>query len=132
MASDGQGSSDDPVPDGSRGPEAPDGPGAAAEAGGAGGGPDDAAPGTGTTDATVGGQAPAAETAAPVVVHVAGEVRSPGVVELPAGSRVSDAVAAAGGPGPEADVGGINLARVLTDGEQVLVPRPGEQPAPVP
>lgn len=60
-------------------------------------------------------------TAAAIVVHVAGLVARPGIVELPAGSRVVDAIEAAGGATPEADLTPINLARVLTDGEQVLV-----------
>ncbi|MBK0421170.1 ComEA family DNA-binding protein [Leucobacter sp. CSA2] len=57
-----------------------------------------------------------------LLVHVVGEVARPGVVELPAGSRVSDALAAAGGPGPAAELGAVNLARPLVDGEQLLVP----------
>ncbi|TDC47849.1 ComEA family DNA-binding protein [Jiangella ureilytica] len=60
-------------------------------------------------------------TAVAIVVHVAGLVARPGIVELPAGSRVVDAIEAAGGATPEADLTPINLARVLTDGEQVLV-----------
>lgn len=66
---------------------------------------------------------------ATVVVHVVGAVAAPGVVRLPAGSRVTDAVAAAGGATAEADLAAVNLARVLTDGEQIVVPRPGD-PAP--
>ncbi|WP_253194991.1 ComEA family DNA-binding protein [Streptomyces sp. MP131-18] len=67
-----------------------------------------------------------APAAGSVVVDVAGEVREPGVYTLPAGSRVADAIEAAGGaPGDAAD--GLNRARVLVDGEQVLVD--GEQPA---
>ncbi len=58
-----------------------------------------------------------------VVVDVAGEVRHPGVCELPAGSRVIDALHAAGGLTHRGDTTSLNLARVLTDGEQVLVPR---------
>ena len=54
-----------------------------------------------------------------VVVSVAGKVRRPGLVRLPAGSRVDDAVRAAGGP--TASLGLLNLARRLVDGEQVLV-----------
>ncbi len=65
---------------------------------------------------------------ADVVIHVAGKVRRPGVVRLPAGSRVIDAVEAAGGALPKARLATVNLARVLTDGEQVLVGMPGSQP----
>jgi competence protein ComEA len=72
-----------------------------------------------------------APSLAGVVVHVVGQVAAPGLVELPAGSRVADAVQAAGGAGADADLARVNLARPLVDGEQVLVPRPGEQlPAP--
>ncbi len=59
--------------------------------------------------------------ASEVVVSVGGEVRTPGLVRLPAGSRVDDAVRAAGGPVDPAATGLLNLARVLVDGEQVLV-----------
>lgn len=62
-----------------------------------------------------------------LLVHVAGKVRQPGVVQLPAGARVIDAVEAAGGALPGADLSSLNLARPLTDGEQVLV---GVPPAP--
>lgn len=61
-----------------------------------------------------------------VVVHVAGKVRRPGIVTLPLGSRVADAVEAAGGARPRVDLSSVNLARVLVDGEQVLV---GEEAA---
>ncbi|GLU46387.1 DNA-binding protein [Nocardiopsis ansamitocini] len=72
-----------------------------------------------------------------VVVHVGGEVESPGVLTLPSGSRVADAIEAAGGIAPDADPGLLNLARPLVDGEQVLVavtPSPGVPlpPDPVP
>jgi competence protein ComEA len=63
-----------------------------------------------------------------VVVDVAGKVRSPGVLRLPAGSRVADALKAAGGTLRGADTTSLNLARLLVDGEQVLVGVP--QPAP--
>jgi competence protein ComEA len=53
-------------------------------------------------------------------------VGAPGVVELETGARVADAVDAAGGLLPDADVSRVNLARVLADGEQLHVPRPGE------
>lgn len=67
-----------------------------------------------------------------VFVHVVGEVKQPGVVRLAATSRVAEAVAAAGGLTARADVAGVNLARQVTDGEQIRVPRPGESVAPVP
>jgi competence protein ComEA len=63
-----------------------------------------------------------------VVVHVAGAVASPGVQRLPVGSRVIDAVDAAGGAFPDADLPRVNLAALLVDGQQVYVPKPGEQP----
>ena len=66
-----------------------------------------------------------------VAVHVAGRVRRPGLVRLPAGSRVHDAIRAAGGVTAGADLDAINLARKLTDGEQIRVPAPGD-PAPPP
>src|SRR5215218_6170636 len=66
-----------------------------------------------------------------VAVHVAGRVRHPGLVRLPAGSRVQDAITAAGGVTSGADLDAVNLARKLTDGEQVRVPGPGD-PAPPP
>jgi len=61
-----------------------------------------------------------------VVVDVTGQVVRPGLVRLPAGSRVADALAAVGGATPEADLGALNQARLLLDGEQIRVPRPGE------
>lgn len=56
-----------------------------------------------------------------LVVHVVGDVRRPGVVQLPAGARVADAVAAAGGLKRGGRLGATNLARLLTDGERVEV-----------
>jgi competence protein ComEA len=56
-----------------------------------------------------------------VVVHVAGLVRRPGLVRLPSGSRVADAVAAAGGVTRTRAADSVNLARVLVDGEQIVV-----------
>lgn len=84
--------------------------------------PDDA--GASTTESPDG----AAHASVSVVVHVAGAVAQPGVVELDAGARVADAVTAAGGPAVDAEVAAVNLARVLVDGEQVYVPRVGESP----
>ena len=59
---------------------------------------------------------------ADVIVHVAGAVARPGVYTLPGGSRVGDALTAAGGAGRRAVLDTLNLARPLTDGEQILVP----------
>ena len=56
-----------------------------------------------------------------VTVDVAGKVRRPGLATLPAGSRVADALDEAGGPRGRVDLSSLNLARVLVDGEQILV-----------
>jgi competence protein ComEA len=65
--------------------------------------------------------------AAPLVVSVSGKVHRPGLVEVPPGARVADALAAAGGALPGTDLSQLNLARRVSDGEQVAV---GVQPAP--
>jgi competence protein ComEA len=65
------------------------------------------------------GGAPSAGTL--VVVDVAGKVRKPGIVELPSGSRVVDALDAAGGAKHGVDTSTLNLARLLVDGEQIVV-----------
>ncbi|WP_377271483.1 helix-hairpin-helix domain-containing protein [Peterkaempfera sp. SMS 1(5)a] len=67
---------------------------------------------------------PSPGPAAVVVVDVAGRVRHPGLRTLPRGSRVADALRAAGGPVHGADTAGLNLARILADGEQILVGTP--------
>lgn len=64
-------------------------------------------------------------TPPPVFVHVAGWVKAPGVYELRQGDRVIDAVRAAGGAKRGAVLDALNLAAVLADGQQVLVPRKG-------
>ncbi|GAB7039935.1 hypothetical protein JCM9533A_37850 [Catenuloplanes niger JCM 9533] len=77
-----------------------------------------------------------ASPAAEVVVAVAGKVRSPGMVRLPAGARVADALAAAGGALPGVDTALLNPARKVTDGELIVVgvspppAAPGAPPAP--
>lgn len=71
-------------------------------------------------------RAPAPRAArAGLVVDVEGAVRRPGLVRLPAGSRVSDAVARAGGLTRKASRAGVNLAAPVSDGQQVLVPSGG-------
>ena len=98
-------------------------PGAAETQGPAAGSPDvEAVPSAGSLAARSGSPGAASE----VVVHVAGRVLHPGVVRLPGGSRVVDAVAAAGGVTAGADAARINLARPLVDGEQVFVLAEGE------
>lgn len=77
------------------------------------------------------GDAPDAASAtsgeeARIVVHVAGAVAEPGLVELPADARAGEAVDSAGGPVADADLSRVNLARPLTDGEQLYLPRIGE------
>lgn len=72
-------------------------------------------------------------TAAPampphVLVDVAGAVARPGVVRLPAGARVIDAIAGAGWTTHDADLVSINRAAVVRDGERIYVPRVGEVP----
>ena len=79
--------------------------------------------------------APTAATAAgqgTVTVDVAGRVHRPGVAVLPAGSRVVDALRKAGGARGRVDLSALNLARVLVDGEQILVGRPPGHDASVP
>jgi len=68
-----------------------------------------------------------AERAA-VYVHVAGAVRRPGLVRVPPGARVAEAVLRAGGPGRKADLTGVNLAAQVEDGQQVVVPAAGATP----
>ncbi|MET0955710.1 MAG: helix-hairpin-helix domain-containing protein [Cryobacterium sp.] len=63
-----------------------------------------------------------------VFVHVLGAVAHPGLFELHQGARVVDVVAAAGGLLPTADEAGLNLARLVSDGEQLYVPAQGEVP----
>jgi competence protein ComEA len=91
--------------------------------------PGDAVPaGTPVTPASTGSAAPspgdASSGSTPVVslvVHVLGAVRHPGLVDLPDRSRVQDALDAAGGLTRTADPGELNLAQLLTDGEQIVV-----------
>ena len=77
------------------------------------------------------GALPGATSAEPhgtgeLLVHVIGAVHAPGVVRLPTGSRVVDAIDAAGGACEDAQTDQLNLARPVTDGEQVRVPVTGE------
>ena len=69
---------------------------------------------------------PTTTTGAPLVIDVVGAVIHPGLLRLAPGSRVADAIAAAGGVSADADLAQVNQARTLADGEQVRVPRRGE------
>jgi competence protein ComEA len=73
-------------------------------------------------------EAPGGAERAGLYVHVAGAVRRPGLVKVPAGARVAEAVLRAGGPGRRADLTGVNLAAQVEDGQQVVVPVAGALP----
>ncbi|MFF2845789.1 helix-hairpin-helix domain-containing protein [Streptomyces sp. NPDC058001] len=94
------------------------GEGGGAEPGGGSGAEAGAVPGV-TAGGGAGGGA-----GAQIVVDVGGKVREPGLLRLPAGSRVADALEAAGGVRPGTDLVGVNQARLLVDGEQVVVGAP--------
>ena len=64
-----------------------------------------------------------------IVVDVKGDVLTPGLVTLPAGARVADAIAAAGGISPNANVTSLNLAERLSDGQMVIIGNSQSQPA---
>jgi competence protein ComEA len=65
-----------------------------------------------------------------LVIDVAGAVRRPGLYRLREGSRIDDAIAAAGGPTAKAQLDAVNLAAPIADGEQVVVPGRGVAGAP--
>lgn len=69
----------------------------------------------------------ATQPASEVLVYVSGAVQAPGVYRLSAAGRTQDALQAAGGPVPAADLDRVNLAEKLRDGAHILVPRVGEQ-----
>ncbi|WP_078629208.1 ComEA family DNA-binding protein [Streptomyces sp. 142MFCol3.1] len=80
---------------------------------------------TGTSpDASTGAPAPVGAAGSGIVVDVGGKVRNPGLQRLPAGSRVEDALRAAGGVRPGTDTDALNRARLLVDGEQIVVGGP--------
>ena len=81
-----------------------------------------AAAGGGSRAPTVEPAALRTEAAPKLVVHVVGAVRRPGLYQLPARSRVADAVTKAGGARPSADLSAVNLAAPVADGLQVVVP----------
>lgn len=91
------------------------------------GGMPDPSPGAGTSPTADPASAAPSSAGAQVRVHVVGQVRRPGVVSLAAGARVLEAIEAAGGAGAKADLAAVNLARPVVDGEQIRVPKPGEE-----
>ena len=97
--------------------------------GGGGGSPEappvrvDGAGGAGAAGGGPGGGA--ASSGESLYVHVAGEVRRPGLLRLPKGSRLAVALERAGGPTRRAELAAVNLAQPLEDGQQVIVPRAG-------
>lgn len=99
--------------------------GSDASEGADGAGAEDGADGAGAAEPA---GASASSVPAELVVHVSGAVASPGVVRLPPGARVDDALRAAGGATGEAELASVNLARPVVDGEQIHVPVPGEEP----
>ena len=85
------------------------------------------------TSATPPTSAPVASLPAMLTVHVSGAVTAPGLVSVPDGSRVADAIAAAGGARPGGKLGNINLAAPVADGMQLVVPwADSGPPTPVP
>lgn len=68
------------------------------------------------------------ETSAEIIVHVAGAVDQPGLIRGREGWRVDDAVRAAGGADPGADLDRLNLAALVFDGERIFVPQRGQEP----
>ncbi|OUZ07358.1 hypothetical protein BHE97_17375 [Aeromicrobium sp. PE09-221] len=74
------------------------------------------------------GDAAGAETSGELVIHVTGEVQTPGIVVVPAGSRVHEAIDAAGGVAGAPDLSTLNLAREIQDGEQIVVGGPPAGP----
>ena len=85
-----------------------------------------AATGSAAGSSTTAGPAGAAKKGERVTVHVAGAVAKPGVYDLGAGARVIDAIEAAGGGVPDADLNRLNLAAKVADGQRVPVQRVGE------
>lgn len=62
-----------------------------------------------------------------ILIHISGSVKNEKVISLPEGSRIQDAINAAGGLTDEADLTNINLAYILEDGEKIYIPKKGEQ-----
>ena len=86
------------------------------------------APPVGSATPGASGGARSSSTGATIYIHILGAVAKPGLYLLADGDRAVDLVAAAGGFTDTADRSGLNLARTLVDGEQIVVPNSGESP----
>lgn len=64
-----------------------------------------------------------------IIVHITGEVKNAGIIELPEESRIADAIEQAGGVTEEADLDQVNLAFVLSDGQKIYIPNKKEREA---
>lgn len=62
-----------------------------------------------------------------IFIHISGQVYNPGLIELPRGSRINDAVELAGGLKKDSDIDKINLALILEDEDKVYIPKVGEE-----
>ena len=105
-------------------------PVAAASVAGSSGTRSSATASSGTVPRGVHTQSPSLGAAPTAFVHVVGQVKSPGLYEVAAGSRLVDAIAAAGGFTASADQATLNLAQVIEDGQQVVVAVQGAAPPP--
>ncbi len=63
-----------------------------------------------------------------ITVHIAGAVKTPGVYQFHIGARINDGVFAAGGATAQADLNSVNLAMLLSEGEQIYIPKRNEKP----
>ena len=106
--------------------------GAEDRAGPAGAGAGEPRPGGQDGSGPAGAEPSGTATGGSIVVHVAGAVARPGIVQLPTGSRLHEAITAAGGSTGTADLDRLNLAALLEDGQKILVPERGSADAAVP
>lgn len=90
---------------------------------------DSASPRESTKHTATAPSASSSPTGHTVMVHVTGEVKSPGLYELKPGSRINDALTSAGGPTSNANTSAVNLAEPVSDGTQIYVPAVGEEPS---
>lgn len=63
----------------------------------------------------------------PIIVHIAGEVKKPGIIKTKEGARIADIIEEAGGLNEEADITDINLAYPVEDGQKITIPKKGQE-----